>query len=239
MVRINIFKGKQTSLLPWSVPKVRPGKQKSHAPCFARNFRKKITASCNTIPLPIFVLQTSAMQKTIVTILLSFILVQTIAQSKQKATTFLLAQLNATVHDRTVGNNPWGAGLGIQTFFSSKTKFKAVVELTGDIYLADDKILRVNTDGTSVTAVNDGAGMVNLFMGCSYHPDQHIYLSLMTGPSFINGSMLLGIKPSVGFYFSKTQRLMGKFSYINIFNRDKATKEDFGSFSLAIGIKIF
>ena len=179
------------------------------------------------------------MQKTILTILLSFILVQTIAQPQQKATTFLQAQFNATVHDRTVGNNPWGAGLGIQTFFGSKTKFKAVVELTGDVYLANDKVLRVNTDGTSFTPVDDLPAMVNLFMGCSYHPDQHIYLSLMTGPSFINGSMLLGIKPSFGFYFSKTRRFMGKFSYINIFNRDKPTKEDFGSFSLAIGLKLF
>lgn len=179
------------------------------------------------------------MQKMILTILLSFILVQTIAQPKQKATTFLLGQVNLTTHDRTTGNNPWGAGLGIQTFFGSKTKFKAVVELTGDVYPANDKVLRLNTDGTSFTPVDDVPGMVNLFVGASYHPDQHIYLSLMTGPSFINGSMLLGVKPSVGFYFSKTQRCLGKLSYINIFNRDKTTKEDFGSLSLAIGIRLF
>jgi hypothetical protein len=179
------------------------------------------------------------MQKTIVTLLFSFILVQAIAQPHQKTTTFLLAQCNITAHDRTVGNNPWGAGLGIQTFFGSKTKFKAVVELTGDVYLVNDKVLRVNTDGTSFTPVDDVPGMINLFMGCSYQPDQHVYFSLLAGPSFINGSMLFGVKPCVGFYFSKTQRFMGKVSYINIFNRDKPTKEDFGSFSLAVGIKIF
>jgi len=31
----------------------------------------------------------------------------------------------------------------------------------------------------------------------------------------------------------------GKISYINIFNRDKATKEDFGSLSLAVVLKMF
>lgn len=179
------------------------------------------------------------MQKAIITILLSFILVQTGAYAQQKTSTFLTAQFNGTIHDRTVGNNPWGAGLGIQTFFGSNTKFKAVIELTGDIYLADDKVSRVNTDGTNFTPIDGVPGMINLFMGCSYHPDQHFYLSFMTGPSFINGNMLLGVKPSAGIYFSKTRRLMGTLSYINIFNRDKPTKEDFGSVSLAIGMKLF
>jgi hypothetical protein len=177
------------------------------------------------------------MLKTIFTILLIFTLTQIFGQ--QQAITFLLGQFNGTVHDRTTGNNPWGAGLGIQTFFGSKTKFKTVVELTGDIYLADDKVLRLNTDGTSFTPVGDVPGMINLFAGVAFQPAQNFFLSLMTGPSFINGNMLLGIKPSIGFYFTKTHCCMGKLSYINIFNRDKATKEDFGSLSLAIGIRLF
>jgi hypothetical protein len=49
----------------------------------------------------------------------------------------------------------------------------------------------------------------------------------------------MGVKPSFGFYFSKNQRWTGKVSYINVFNRDKTTKEDFGSISLAIGLKLF
>jgi hypothetical protein len=49
----------------------------------------------------------------------------------------------------------------------------------------------------------------------------------------------LGIKPSLGFYFDRYQKWTGKFSYINVFNRDVETKEDFGSVSFAIGLKLF
>ena len=81
--------------------------------------------------------------------------------------------------------------------------------------------------------------MVNLFVGTSFNPTPNTYLSLVGGPSFISGRTMLGIKPSFGFYFSKSQKWTGKISYINIFNRDKATKEDFGSVSFAIGLKLF
>ena len=176
------------------------------------------------------------MQKLIATFLFFFIFTLSFGQAQRKVTTYLLTQYNKTIYDRTSGNNPWGVGLGLQTFFNNKTKFKPTIELTGDIYLEDDKVLRLDPDGTIPTTSNDVRGMVNLFFGSSFHPTQNIYLSLVAGPSFISGQVLLGIKPSFGFYFSKNQRWTGKLSYINVFNRDKITKEDFGSVSLAIGI---
>ncbi|MCW3089984.1 MAG: hypothetical protein JWP81_1053 [Ferruginibacter sp.] len=151
----------------------------------------------------------------------------------------MLTQFNNTIYDRTRGNNPWSIGLGIQTFFNNGTPFKPTLELTGDIYLEDDKVLRLNPDGTTPTTMNDVREMINLFGGASFHPTQNIYFSLMAGPSFISGNTYLGVKPSCGFYFSRNQKWIGKISYINIFNRHKATKEDFGSVSLAIGVKLF
>lgn len=176
------------------------------------------------------------MKKLIPTFLFCFLLTQVIAQTQRKVSTYLLTQYNKTIYDRTLGNNPWGVGLGLQTFFNNKTKFKPTIELTGNRYLEDDKVFRTNPDGTEI---NDVRGMVNLFVGASFNPTKNIYLSFVAGPSFINGQTLLGIKPSFGFYFSKSQKWTGKISYINIFNRDKATKEDFGSLSLAIGHKLF
>lgn len=81
--------------------------------------------------------------------------------------------------------------------------------------------------------------MVNLFIGSSFQPTQNFFLLFVAGPGFINGQTLFGIKPSIGFYFSKNQRWTGKLSYINIFNQDKVTKEDFGTISFAIGVKLF
>ena len=176
------------------------------------------------------------MQKIMAIFLCCFVLSKAYGQKENKVTTYLLTQFNKTVYDVTQGNNPWGIGLGLQTFFNNKTKFTPTIELTGDIYLADDDVFRMHTDGTEII---DVPGMVNLFVGTSFEPAKNVYLSFVAGPSFINGQTLLGIKPSLGFYFSAAKRWTGKVSYINIFNRDKATGEDFGSVSLAVGLKLF
>ena len=170
------------------------------------------------------------------TFVICLILTQTFGQTQKKVATFLFTQFNKTIYDRTLGNNPWSIGLGLQTFFNNKTKFTPTIELTGDIYLEDDKVFRMNTDGTTI---NDVGGMVNLFVGTAFNPTQNIYLSFVAGPSFISGQTLLGIKPSIGCYFSKNQKWTGKLSYINVLNRGQTIKEDFGSISLAIGVKLF
>ena len=179
------------------------------------------------------------MQKVITTLILTFIVTQTFAQHQKMASTYLLTQYNKTLYDRTIGNNPWGVGFGLQTFFNNKTNFKPTIELTGDIYLEDNKVLRLNPDGSTPTNYNDVRGMINLFIGTSFNPIRSVYLSFVAGPSFISGQTMLGIKPSFGFYFSKTQKWTGKISYINIFDREKTTKEDFGSVSLGLGIILF
>jgi len=100
-------------------------------------------------------------------------------------------------------------------------------------------VFRLNPDGSVPENDNSVSSMGNLFLGSSFHPTQSVYLSLLVGPSFISGQTLFGIKPSFGFYFSKTQRWTGKISYINVFDRTKITKNDFGSLSLAVGLKLF
>lgn len=130
-------------------------------------------------------------------------------------------------------------GLGLQAFMNNKTKFKPTIELTTDIYLEDDKVLRANPDGTFPDVSNDVGDMINLLVGASFHPTGTIYLSVAAGPSFIGDHTFAGIKPSLGFYFSKNQKWTGKVSYINIFNRTKMINEDFGSFSFSIGLKLF
>lgn len=179
------------------------------------------------------------MQKIIITSFLFFSLTIAFGQTQRKISTYLSAQFDGTIYDATLGNNPWGMGLGLQTFFNNKTKFKPSIEVTRDIYLANNKLLRVNQDGSIPTTYNDVRGMVNLFGGASFHPNSNIYITFLAGPSFIGGYTLFGVKPSFGFYFSKAQRWTGKVSYINVFDRNKATKEDFGSVSFSVDLKLF
>ena len=176
------------------------------------------------------------MQKCYVTLLLCFVLTQSYSQTQRKVSLYLLGQYNQTIYDRTVGNNPWGMGLGLQLFLNNASKFKPTVDITADTYLEDDQVYRTNPDGSEIVDVN---GMVNVFVGASFHPNKTIYISLVTGPSFVSGQTLLGLKPSFGFYFSESHRWTGKVSFINIFNRDETTNDDFGSISVSIGVKLF
>lgn len=173
------------------------------------------------------------------TLLCCFILTQSFSQTQPKFSTYFQTQYNHTLHDYTIGNNPWGNRLGLQAFFNNKTAFKPTIELTGDVYLEDDKVLRSNPDGSFPDHHNDVRSMINLFAGSSFHPTRTVYLSLVAGPSFIGGQTLFGIKPSVGFYFTKEQKWTGKLSYINIFNRTAVTGEDFESISLAVALRLF
>ena len=176
------------------------------------------------------------MQK-LITIFLSCLIVSNIiGQNKKSTSGYLLAQYNQTIRDRTKGNNPWGMGLGFQLFFNNHSRIRPTIDITADAYLEDDKVYRLNADGT---APIDVRSMLNLFAGVSYKITQTTYLSFAGGPTFISGETFIGIKPSFGFYFSKNQSWTGKISCINIFNRDFLTKEDFSSISFSIGKKLF
>ncbi|MBC7625992.1 hypothetical protein [Ferruginibacter sp.] len=176
------------------------------------------------------------MQKIIVSLLLSFILTQGFAQQEKSLSTYLSFQVTPALHDQTLGNNPLGMGLGLQTFFNVSSKFKPTAEITGDIYFPHDDVFRMNGDGTAKLEV---PSMVNLLAGAEFAPAKNIYVSLVAGPSFINGQTLLAMKPSLGFYFSSKQRWTGNIAYINVFNRGNVVKENFTSVSLAIGVKLF
>jgi hypothetical protein len=180
------------------------------------------------------------MQKLVITFILCFILTSSsFCQTRRGVSTYLFTQYTKTLYDYTIGNNPWGIGLGVQALFNNKTKFTPIVELSGDLYLEDDKVLRLNPDGSIQDSRNDIDNMISLFVGSSFHLNESIYLSLLAGTGFINGQTHVGMKPSFGVYFSRNRKWTGRVSYINIFNRTKLVDEDFGSVSLAIGFKLF
>ena len=176
------------------------------------------------------------MQKIITSALLLLMIGQIFAQKQRKISSYLFAQYDKTLFDITKGNNPSGVGLGFQAFFNNPTKFKPAIEFTGDLYLENDKVLREYPSGKPI---DDVGAMTNIFVGSLFQPAEKLYISFLAGPSFINGQTFLGIKPSLGCYFSKNQKWSGKISFLNIFNRDKITKNDFGSLVFSIGTKLF
>src|ERR1044072_3330125 len=89
-----------------------------------------------------------------------FILTQSFGQTQRKVSTYVLADYNNTLYDYTIGNNPWSVGLALQTFLNNKSRFKSMMELTGDIYLEDDKVLKLNPDGSIPAENNTVSSMI-------------------------------------------------------------------------------
>lgn len=176
------------------------------------------------------------MRKFIAALSFCFILTQSFGQAKHSSSLYLQGQYNRTIFDATAGNNPWGMGLGLQLFLRNAAPFTPTIELTADAYLEDDKVLRTYTDETPIGELD---GMINLFAGASCQLSPGAYLSFVAGPSFLGGKTRFGIKPALGLYFSQNQKWMGKLSYITIFNREERTKQDFGSVSLALGMRLY
>ncbi len=176
------------------------------------------------------------MQKYTLLFIAIIISIYSFGQQGQKIKTFLSAEFNATTHDRFISANPWGAGIGLQTFFNAPKKFQPVVDLTGDLYLEDDKVYRTNPDGSEIKRVES---MVNFFAGAAYFPFKPFYVAVAAGPSLIGSQVLFGIKPSLGFVFSSNKRWTAKLSFIDVFKQNKTTGDDFSSISFAIGVKLF
>ena len=175
------------------------------------------------------------MQKLLSTLFFSFIFLLSTAQER-KVSVLLNGQFTGTLYDLSAGNNPWALGVGLQGYYNNRSKFSPTIDITADIYLQDDKVLRLNPDGTFP---EDLGGVLNLFGGIAYSPKSRIYFSFVMGPSIMTYRTCFGIKPSFGFYFSEKKRWTGKISYINIFNRDKESGHDFMSVSFTVGVRLY
>ncbi len=176
------------------------------------------------------------MKSFLCTLLLLGVLYDGYGQNNHKVHTYLSGQYNKTLQDITKGNNPWGLGLGVQCYFNPTQKWKPFIDVTADAYLENDKIYITNADGSEI---RDVRGMVNILGGVAYRPAKKIFGSLAAGPGFVSEKVLLGVKPSLGFFFSENQKWTGRISYIHLFNRDTRSKEDFGSISFSMGCRIF
>ena len=109
-----------------------------------------------------------------------------------------------------------------------------MTELTADLYLYDDKVGRLYSDGTYM---DDVGGMINLFAGASYYFTKNTFVSVSGGPSLIH-NIYFGIKPDIGFT-SGNKKVFVKISCINIYNREVRMKEDFTSANISIGLRMF
>lgn len=186
------------------------------------------------------------MNKALVIFLICFAFTQlSYGQTDRKVAVYLQGHYNKTRSDITLGNNPGGFGVGVQVFYPQNTKFRLTGEVTLSAYLLDDKVGRSYgyddyDNWEQIPTVN---GMTNVFVGGAYYPINALSVSVMSGLSSMNvdngRQNRFGIKPAINFHFSKNQRWIAAVSYINIFNRDPVTKQDFNSLSFSLGVRLF
>ena len=156
-----------------------------------------------------------------ISILLLFCSFVPTALLAKKLSTYISMQYNKTLYDLTKGNNPWGLGFGVQTVLKSRSVFKPIIDLTGDAYLDDDKVLRTDSSGVPL---NDVGGMINFFAGASFAPARICFFRSWPGRALLVGNYAL-YKTFGRFYFSGNQKWMGKIAHINIFNRAKQPRK--------------
>jgi len=180
------------------------------------------------------------MKKILIPILICFAVSKAVAQKQDKISGYFLLDYYTTFYDRTLGNNPSGVGIGIQTMINTRSIFSPLIEINAQGALEDDDVFRLTKNGD---AAPDARGIINVFAGSVLKISNHFNFSFDMGPSFINSNIYIGIKPSCDFYFSKKKRITAQVSYLNIFNRalnyEKTKKVDFGSLNLGLGIKLF
>ncbi len=175
------------------------------------------------------------MKKVTTLILACFIFTTTFGQVKRHIMIIVEPEFSQTLSDRTKSNNLYGLGLGLQAVLLTKSKFSPLLNITDDFIFLDDKVFRTNPDGSAQKSIQN---VLKVFVGTNFNPTERIYLAMAAGPSFINGQTLLGIKPSIGFYFPETKRWTIKISYINILNRNSGKKENYSSLNFSIGLRL-
>jgi hypothetical protein len=179
-----------------------------------------------------------AMKKIFLAIALTITLLPATAQRQKRLSTHIEFIQQATISDKTIKNNTWGTGLGLNSQINPGRKLSPTIDLSAFYYFSGYKLLYVNPYDTPIPAVEH---LVNLFAGVTYKPGSLYYFSLVGGPSFVSDQTLLGIKPAVGFYFSPARKWKAQLAYLHIFNRGTEEWEvrNFTSLALSVGLKLF
>jgi hypothetical protein len=182
--------------------------------------------------------------KNLLTICLTFSVSVTFAQTSGNISTYIMGQYNKPFLEWRIKNNPWGIGLGAETFFMTNRKFQPTLDLAGNVFIEKAQISP--SFGSTGKAPDIGSN-ISLLAGASLHPIRRLYFSFVAGPTLINQKIYFSTKPSIGFYIDKDRKWTSKFSGLYIYNyvpvkpiMDGAPdKEGIGYFQISVGRRLF
>jgi len=187
---------------------------------------------------------TNLLMKHLLTFCLTFAVSVTFAQTARPISIYIMGQYNKPFFEWRFKNNPWGIGLGAETFFMIDKKFQPTIDLAGNVFI--EKAIVSQSFGSTEKAP-DIRSNISLLAGASIHPIRHLYFSFVAGPTLLNQKIYLSTKPSIGFYFDKNRKWTTKISGVIIYNYipvkpiiDGAPdKEGIGYLQVSVGHRLF
>lgn len=182
--------------------------------------------------------------KHLLTFCLTFAVSVTFAQTARPISTYIMGQYNKPFLEWRFKNNPWGIGLGAETFFMIDKKFQPTIDLAGNVFIEKAKVSQ--TFGSTEKAP-DIRSNISLLAGASIHPIRRLYFSFVAGPTLLNQKIYLSTKPSIGFYFDKNRKWTTKISGMTIYNyipvkpvfNGAPDKESIGYLQVSVGHRLF
>ena len=143
-------------------------------------------------------------------------------------------QVNHTLYDRTLSNNSGGLGFGLQLDYQTASRVKPLLELNVD-YFGGTKVAYITADGKMIDSKH---GIISTYAGPMLEFNKQLWIATTVGSTWYHKEAHLGIRPSIGFYFSKRKTWMTKASFTNVFQRDEVSNQSFGYLSLALGLRL-
>lgn len=175
----------------------------------------------------------SPMQRIIFIWLLVFVAIPFSGFSQKKLLTYFSLQYYKAVPDLTFRDNLPGMGISIQAYLQSAKKFRATIEFSGAVFLADDAVLRPNNKNFIEVSF-----MSNVLIGSSYQVSKIFVLNLCGGSSFIEKKVYPTIKPTFGVFTTSKQKCFIGISYTNVFHHFPESGKNFKTLDLRVGFKL-
>ena len=156
------------------------------------------------------------------------------SQTGQKFSTFVSLHVNKTLYDNdNYLHKSAIAGVGFQTLLNTKSRLKATLELTADLFT-------VPNYGPADELLNPKKIIIPaIYVGPSFQLTDRIFIATTVGTSIYTEQAHFGIRPSVEFYPSKKKYWAAKASFTNVFQEHTASNtKDFGYMSFGLNFRL-
>lgn len=170
-------------------------------------------------------------------ILISFICFSYLALGQKRSNTSLYINIfgDVPIYNIDIKNNPFGGGIGVNLFFHTKSKLSPVIDLNYNRFINSNIVYFAPISKTIIEK-----SISCIFLGGSDSFRGKYNLSLVTGATFYDSHIYLGVKSGFGLHIDNKKKFILAFSLTNIFHTPTPTlrRRTIGFLNLEIRIKL-